>query len=242
MASDDENIRRGWLAAARQWTADTAGRVMEPWRSARMTPNGVWVLSAQGQWVEQLQTNVRPPILGALRRAVQAVTGSAPPAGFDQSQYVSDYLAQSINRMSNTPDQVYREITRTLDDGIAAGESTPELAARVQAVFDVTGNPFWENRATVVGRTEAHAAVQAGTLAGAAQQQIETRRPLMKVWHATLGQPERTRPAHAAAHGQAQPLTSPFIVDGEKLQYPGDPTGSAGNVIQCRCTMTFREA
>ena len=64
----------------------------------------------------------------------------------------------------------------------------------------------------------------------------------MKVWHATLGQPERTRPAHLAVHGQAQPLTSPFIVDGEKLQYPGDPTGSAGNVIQCRCTMTFREA
>src|SRR5690242_5931394 len=98
---------------------------MEPWRSARMTPNGVWVLSAQGQWVEQLQTNVRPPILGALRRAVQTVTGSAPPAGFDQSQYVTDYLQQSINRMSNTPDQVYREITRTLDEGIAAGESHP---------------------------------------------------------------------------------------------------------------------
>ncbi len=31
-------------------------------------------------------------------------------------------------------------------------------------------------------------------------------------------------------------MGQPFIVGGEQLQYPGDPAGSAWNVISCRCT------
>jgi hypothetical protein len=31
----------------------------------------------------------------------------------------------------------------------------------------------------------------------------------------------------------------PFIVMGEQLDYPGDPVGSAGNVINCRCTQIY---
>ena len=42
----------------------------------------------------------------------------------------------------------------------------------------------------------------------------------------------RVRAAHAAADGQEVPLGSPFVVE-----YPGDPHGSAGNVINCRCVM-----
>ncbi|HCS49764.1 MAG TPA: hypothetical protein DIW61_16580 [Candidatus Aminicenantes bacterium] len=31
-------------------------------------------------------------------------------------------------------------------------------------------------------------------------------------------------------------LNDPFIVDGEELQHPGDPAGSAGNVCECKCS------
>lgn len=47
----------------------------------------------------------------------------------------------------------------------------------------------------------------------------------------------KTRPAHKNANGQQVPLDKPFNVGGEKLMYPGDPNGTAGNVINCRCTM-----
>lgn len=241
MTSDEEQIRRGWLASARHWTGDVAGRVMQPFRSAGLPPNATYVLSAQGVWVEQLDANVRPPILGVLRRAFRGSFGQQPPTGFDRSQYVTDYLSQAVNRMSNTPEQVYREIAEQLAQGVDDGETVPQLAARVQHVFDVTGNPFWENRAAVVARTEAQAAINAGTLAAAGDEQNRTRRPMLKVWNA-VDQPGRTRPAHLAADGQTQPLTAPFIVDNEPLQYPGDPSGSAGNVIQCRCALTFRDA
>ena len=31
-------------------------------------------------------------------------------------------------------------------------------------------------------------------------------------------------------------LNEPFEIDGENLMYPGDPNGSPGNVINCRCS------
>lgn len=46
---------------------------------------------------------------------------------------------------------------------------------------------------------------------------------------------DRVREGHSAADGQEVPLGSPFVVDGEYLQYPGDPHGSPENVVNCRC-------
>jgi len=38
-----------------------------------------------------------------------------------------------------------------------------------------------------------------------------------------------------AMDGVRVPLNENFNVDGEMLEYPGDPSGSAGNIINCRC-------
>jgi hypothetical protein len=37
--------------------------------------------------------------------------------------------------------------------------------------------------------------------------------------------------------GQLRGLNEPFDVCGEPLMYPGDPSGSAGNVINCYCNV-----
>ena len=48
-----------------------------------------------------------------------------------------------------------------------------------------------------------------------------------------------TRQAHLDADAEYADnpiaLDAAFIVDGEALQYPGDPNGSSGNVINCLC-------
>jgi len=43
------------------------------------------------------------------------------------------------------------------------------------------------------------------------------------------------RPEHVAAHNQIRRYDEPYLVDGESLQYPRDPNGSAGNTINCGC-------
>ena len=37
--------------------------------------------------------------------------------------------------------------------------------------------------------------------------------------------------------GQTVPLDKPFQIEGSKLMFPGDPTGRANLVWNCRCTM-----
>lgn len=55
-----------------------------------------------------------------------------------------------------------------------------------------------------------------------------------KLW-VTVGD-DRVRPAHAVADGQIVPTTLKYKVGGELLSYPGDPTGSPENIINCRCS------
>ena len=51
---------------------------------------------------------------------------------------------------------------------------------------------------------------------------------------------ERTRIAHASAHGQKVGIDDPFVVGGDLMQQPGDVNGSAANVINCRCVAGYR--
>jgi hypothetical protein len=43
------------------------------------------------------------------------------------------------------------------------------------------------------------------------------------------------RPSHLIADGQVRKPDEPFLVQGEELMYPRDPSGSADNTIGCHC-------
>jgi len=47
----------------------------------------------------------------------------------------------------------------------------------------------------------------------------------------------RERPAHREADGQRVAADQPFYVGGEYLKFPSDPSASAKNRINCRCTI-----
>jgi uncharacterized protein with gpF-like domain len=46
-----------------------------------------------------------------------------------------------------------------------------------------------------------------------------------------------TRDAHDEADGQEVGTDEDFAVGGEALRFPADPAGSAGNTINCRCSV-----
>ncbi len=87
-------------------------------------------------------------------------------------------------------------------------------------------------RALGIGTTENQFASEQSKTAEAAALQGAT--ILMKTW-VSRGD-SRVRDHHLAADGQRVPVGDPFIVGGESLMNPGDPAGSARNVINCRCT------
>jgi len=89
-------------------------------------------------------------------------------------------------------------------------------------------------RANLISRTEVHRVAGFANEAVAENMNIDG---TVKEWVAI--QDARTRLSHSIAAGQRVPLESDFVVGGERLKYPGDPKGSAGNTINCRCASIY---
>ncbi len=124
------------------------------------------------------------------------------------------------------------QIKRELMIGVAAGESVYTLSKRLEGMYSAFSNV----RAERVARTETVSASNLGSQTAA----LATNLPLEKEWIATLD--DRTRDAHADAHGQRRSIKEPYIVMGQKLMYPGDAENgaTADNVVMCRCSESYR--
>ena len=143
-----------------------------------------------------------------------------------------------------TRDQLFR-IVQT---GQREGLSLPDIAKRMrEAVPELSAL-----RAHVIARTETHTS---GMFA--AQEVAKTaRRPLMKEWVAVND--ARTRDfgegdgvvdeySHRAMDGVRVAMSEPYMVPTkygtrEPLMFPGDPNGSPGNTIMCRCVENYVRA
>lgn len=120
----------------------------------------------------------------------------------------------------------WQKVQSSLSEGLKKGESIEKLVARVEQAMDVR-----RNEAARTARTEVSAAMNGGVSLGFEQSEVvDTKR-----W-VTAGD-EHVRSAHRAANGQERSVVDAFSVGGEDLDYPGDPHGSAQNVIECRCTL-----
>ncbi|MBE3131293.1 MAG: phage portal protein [Acidobacteria bacterium] len=110
----------------------------------------------------------------------------------------------------------------------------------VQELAQDIAETMGENAATrgrLIARTETAKVENWGEIEGYRQTEFVEK----KGWLCAFV--EDSREAHMKAdtdYAEAIPLDEPFTVDGEELQYPGDPSGSAGNICNCLCT-TFPE-
>lgn len=152
---------------------------------------------------------------------------------FDLSApYVTDFIEARANQLAGpVTETTYRAIQAELVEGVQAGESIDDLAARIRAVFADCS----KNRATTIARTEVISAYNGAGALGAAQLPADV--VAGQEWIATRD--GRVRPAHAAADGQVRAIGEAFDVGGAAMAYPGDPSGGADNTVNCRCTQAF---
>ncbi len=107
------------------------------------------------------------------------------------------------------------------------GDDLDMLEARVRHIFRSAGN-----RARTIAQTAATPVFEDGQLMAFADAGLDGRS-----WLSRRDGIVRTGEFdHVEPDGQVQAVGDPFLVSGESLMYPGDPAGSAGNVINCRCT------
>lgn len=140
------------------------------------------------------------------------------------AEYATRWLGRKIVQIGGTTAKQVADIAEQYD-----GDSLDDIAARIERV----SSSFSAVRALVIARTETHAAANFASQAVAEA----TGDPLQKQWVATAD--SRTRDDHLDTDGKIVGLNDSFDVGGEQLEYPGDPSGSAENVINCRCQAVY---
>lgn len=142
------------------------------------------------------------------------------------AEWVARYAGEKVVSITNTATAKFKAV---IEEGTNKGWSNERIAKEIEKQFKKAA-PYDSMR---IARTETHGAAMAGSDAGARATGLEMRKQWLAAGDA------RTRPAHIAADGQEAEMNGSFIVDGERLAFPGDPGGSAANVIQCRCTVLY---
>ena len=143
----------------------------------------------------------------------------------------SDLLHRS-DRLRGTVETTWLKVQVAIADGEIAGESIDGIAKRIGRVFTQAKG----YRARMIARTETIGAANAGSFRGAKASGVVGH----KVWLAAID--HRTRSSHVSADGQKVALDGKFSVGISQMDYPGDPSGGAAEVINCRCTMLYERA
>ena len=146
-------------------------------------------------------------------------------------------LAQQVNRMADVDAVTFARITDTLAEGEAAGETMPQLSARVKQVFATS-----KARAMAIARTEVTSAANSASLEAARMNGAKT-----KTWVAAHD--ARTRAAHRLTDRQTVDIDDHYLVPFPfvkgvpsgvfPMEYPGDPQAPPGLVVNCRCTQAY---
>lgn len=122
-----------------------------------------------------------------------------------------------------------KSITQEISRGIASSLPYSDIARNIKGV---SGAPL--SRAKTIARTEGHRIQQ--TSSRDAQYAAKKKgADVLKQWDATLD--GRTRDSHARVDGEIKELDEKFS---NGLMFPGDPSGGAAEVVNCRCTSNTR--
>jgi hypothetical protein len=149
------------------------------------------------------------------------------------NRFFAGLVADNVTKIVSTTEvQVRAAITRGLEDGAGVAMIADDIVRVAPQISGV--------RAHVIARTETHMAANYANVESAKAAQVD----MLKEWISDNS--ERTRGFdrndefdHFNADTQTVGLNEAFKVSGEDLQYPGDPVGSAGNIINCRCAVGY---
>ena len=141
-------------------------------------------------------------------------------------EFVRTRTGKKISQViQSETDDIIRITKNVVQQGIDEGWGMDKIARGIQKTQSEMD--LW--KALRIARTEVVTASNIGVKVGA----DELPGNKVKVWISTFDQ--RSRPEHMAMDGVRVALNEMFNVDGEMMEFPGDPNASAGNITNCRC-------
>jgi hypothetical protein len=142
----------------------------------------------------------------------------------DIKDYFDKYLLnKSVFPISET---TRNRILEVLSKGIEEGWGVDEMVRQIRDIPEIRG------RAKMIVRTETTRAANYGTFLGADKFDFEVE----KEWIAARDKRTRRSHSHLGVDGQIRDVYERFS---NGLMFPGDLTGAAKEVINCRCNMAW---
>lgn len=157
---------------------------------------------------------------------------------------ILDWVRDNVgDRIVSVADTMAKRIGRLVEVALEQGLSTQEMQVFLRRKLNEPS--FTRYQALRIARTEVTTASNY-----AASQAAENSGILLeKIWISTIDIRTRRKPRdqfdHLHMNGQSVGQNEKFVLRSkngivDNMDYPGDVKGSAGDIIQCRCTHAFR--
>lgn len=140
-----------------------------------------------------------------------------------EAAFSSEVIESMVNKISNINNHTYKLVRNQIIEGVAAGESVESLSKRIKSTFR-------DNvaRSRVIARTESANLMNRQTNHRYVESNVKK-----KQWLSTAD--DKTRASHRRANSKG---TVPYDhVYENGLRFPGDPNGTASEVVNCRCAL-----
>lgn len=175
--------------------------------------------------LRQFRSYIEGLLLSAMEEQID-ISNSLIGAEIEKEMITAEWLRQLNVHLQFIQNTTVAAVQEAIVRGVENGDSIEQIAQRIQEIFIEAG----KTRAAVIARTETlssmnHAAFEVYKAAGVPY----------KSWSTILD--GRERDTHNHAHGQRVRIDEPFDVGGDQLMFPGDPSGSPSEIINCRCTV-----
>ncbi len=146
------------------------------------------------------------------------------------SQGLYSRLGEDVSALKKT---ITSEVSRGISTGMSFAQVAQQIKARMVGNYDDRpGGALY--RAMTIARTEGHR-IQVQSGMDACYKAKDKGADVVKQWDSTLD--SSTRESHQVVDGEIRELDEPFS---NGLMFPGDPSGGAAEVINCRCALLQR--
>lgn len=167
--------------------------------------------------------------------------------GLEVDIFTNEFRSNLINWITNNAGLRIKTVRQSLinylldeiNNGIGQGYDIREISKQIEKL--VNSRSFYRWQAMRIARTETTAAANYGaTIASGSSLYV-----IEKIWISSND--ARTRQIekgdkhdHLDMHLVTVGEKEAFNVQGDMMMFPGDPNGSASNVINCRCTVAMK--
>lgn len=166
---------------------------------------------------EALEPVYNEASIGADTLAVETVGVTAEPT------ISSTVVASMTNKIKDISNHTYRMLRTQVNEGIEAGESIDEIATRIKGVYKTSAS-----RSRIIARTEVQ-----GVVNRTADERYRKEGVKKKIWKSAGDKTVRKTHKENDKLG----VVDYNYVYPNNMTHPGASSGSASEVIQCRCVL-----